>query len=267
MKALGAIVTSALLALLWSAAPAVAHALDVPQLSGRVNDYAHVLTAERAQALEAKLAAYERSSGHQLVLLTLDSLKGDAIEPFAIRVYDEWKLGVENRDDSVLLIVVPQERKVRIEVGYGLEGVIPDAIAARVIREVIAPAFRQEDYGGGIDAAFDALIRAAGGEDLPAAPSTAQPRRRSPLGLLPTLFVLFVLFLIMGGGGGGGRRRWLGPLLGAGMNSFGGGGYRGGGFSGGGFGGGGGGFGGGGGGGGFSGGGGGSGGGGASGGW
>jgi uncharacterized protein len=223
-----------LVALLW-ALPERAHALDVPSLSARVNDHAHVLAPERAAALEAKLAAYQQRSGHQLALLTIDSLQGDAIEPFAIRVAEQWKLGDAKRDDGLLLIVVPSERKLRIEVGYGLEGVLPDAVAARVIRETIAPAFQRGDYAGGIDQAFDVLMRTASGEAPPAAAPSTAPQgaaRRSPISMLVLLLFIFSLLSMTRRGRRLGGGMWLGPLIGAGMGGLGGG--RGGGFGGGG---------------------------------
>lgn len=236
MEALRAGLVGALLVALVASAPAIARALDVPELKGRVNDYAHVLQPERAQALEAKLAAYERSSGHQFALLTIDSLKGEALEPFAIRVAERWKLGDDKRDDGLLLIVVPAERKLRIEVGYGLEGVVPDAVAARVIREVMAPAFQRGDFAAGIDRGFEALMEAAGGEatsQQPAAGEQPQPEPRpSPLAWLVLLIFIFTL-LGSTRRNRRGRGMWLGPLIGAGMGGLGGG-RRGGGFRGGG---------------------------------
>jgi uncharacterized protein len=236
-----------LVALACALVPSSASALAVPALSGRVNDHANVLSAERAAALEQRLAAYEQETGHQLALLTVPSLEGDAIESFAIRVYDTWKLGDEKRDEGALLIVVPNERKLRIEVGYGLEGTVPDAIAARIIREVLAPAFQRGDFAGGIDAAFDAIMRAASGKAPPEGAAVQERRPRNEVArslalfgqiLLPALLIIVVNFM----GGGRGRRRrgggmWIGPSIGG----FGGG-FSGGGFGGGGFGGGGGGF-------------------------
>jgi uncharacterized protein len=229
-----AIACGALLAL-----PAASFARELPALRGRVNDLANVLPAERAAALEAKLAEHERRTQQQFALLTVPSLEGEAIEPYAVDVFEQWKLGDKKRDDGLLVVVAPNDRKVRIEVGYGLEGVIPDAIAARVIRDVMAPAFRENDYAGGIDAAFTALIATAGG-DPNALPEPQQARRQPKVSLMP-LLLPFIFFFILSrlGGGRRGRRRgmWMmGPGFGAG---FGGGGFSGGGFGGGGFGGGG----------------------------
>ena len=220
------------------ALPGAAHARELPALKGRVNDYANVLPPERAAALEAKLAEHERRTQQQFALLTVSSLEGDAIEPYAVDVFEQWKLGDKKRDDGLLVVLAPNDRKVRIEVGYGLEGVIPDAIAARVIRDVMTPAFRQNDYAGGVEAAFTALIATAGG-DPNALPPEPAARKQPKFSLLP-LLLPFIFFFILSrlGGGGRGRRRglWMmGPGFGAGMGGgFGGGGFGGGGFGGGG---------------------------------
>jgi uncharacterized protein len=231
------------------------HALEVPPLRSRVNDLAQLLPAERAAALEARLAAHEQQTQQQFALLTVPSLEGDSIEDFSIRVAEAWKLGNAKTDHGLVLVVAVKDRKTRVEVGYGLESVVPDAIAARVAREVLQPAFRQGDYAGGIDAAFGYLMQAARGEGTPA-PPRAEPRgRQSFLSGPLVLFLLFVLlpFLSRLGGRGGRRGRgmrgaWLPAIWGAGGGWGGGGGGwggGGGGFGGGGFSGGGGGFGGG----------------------
>jgi uncharacterized protein len=222
-----------------------AMALDVPKLAGRVNDLAGLLPASSAAALETRLADYEARTGNQFVLLTVPSLEGDEIASFGIRVAEHWKLGQKGKDNGLILIIAPQDKKMRIEVGYGLEGNVPDAIAARVIRDVLGPSFRRGDFAGGIDAAFGVLMHAASGEGSDALPPepTSQARKRSPfVALLPVLLPLLLFFLLSNAGGGGRRRGggfYVGPGFGGG---FGGGGRHGGG---GGFGGGGGGFGGG----------------------
>jgi uncharacterized protein len=242
-------------------------ALEVPPLEGRVNDRAGVLSAELRQRLEQRLAAYEQSSGHQFAVLTLKTLDGQPLEEFSIRVVEQWKLGKAGKDDGLLLLVVTGDHKVRIEVGYGLEGAITDALSSRVTRNVLAPAFRKGDYGGGIERALEALMAVASGGQVP--DSVAKPAARGPgaggvLGTLLTLLtvgpflgiLVFAFFLMNRGGRGGGfgrRGGWGGSDWssrggfggGFGGGGFGGGGFGGGGGSGGGFSGGGGGFGGG----------------------
>jgi len=223
-----------------------ADALEVPPLAGRVNDGATLLRAEQREALEQKLAAYERGAGHQFALLTIPTLDGDAIEDFSLRVVEKWQLGRADADDGLLMLIVPGDRRMRIEVGYGLEGAIPDALAGRIIRNVLAPAFRSEQYFAGIDRAFDLLIKAAGGQavDVPA----AKPRPSSSSSSGEFLLVLFaaLIAIVLGSsrrGGGGGALLLGSAMMGMGRHRRGG--FGGGGFGGGGFGGGGGGFGGG----------------------
>lgn len=243
------------------ALPRVASALDVPPLQAHVNDTAGMLSAGERAELEQKLVEYEHKTGRQFALLTIDSLDGDALESFSIRVVEAWKLGQKGKDSGLLLLVVQKERKLRVEVGYGLEGTVTDAFSAQLIRNVVVPAMRAGRAAVGLTQAFDLLMRQAAGEDVAApegpADTGSNGRSRSPFGWIVLLLflspVLIPLFLSSRRGGGG---RW------------GGGGWGGGGFGGGGgWGGGGGGWGGGGGGGGFSGGGGGFGGGGSSGSW
>ena len=117
-------------------------ALDVPPLRGRINDYAALLPGDRAQALESRLAAFEKETGHQVAVLTVPGLEGDSLEDFSIRVAEAWKIGKKGFDNGAILLVAQKDRKLRIEVGYGLEGVLPDAIANRIVQEVIVPRFR-----------------------------------------------------------------------------------------------------------------------------
>lgn len=139
-------------------------ALDAPRLTGRVNDLAKVLSAETQQRLEQKLAAFERETSNQIAVLTVPTLEGDDIAQFAIRVADAWKLGQEGRDNGVLLILAPAERKVRIEVGMGLQGVFPDITASRIIRDTMRPYLKSNDFNQGISVGVDAIIAATKGE-------------------------------------------------------------------------------------------------------
>jgi len=225
-----------------------AAALEVPaRPQGRVSDYAALLSQEQRARIEQRLAAIEAANSNQFAVAIFPSLEGESLEEFSIRLAGTWKVGHAGRDNGLLLLVFRDDRKVRIEVGYGLEGVITDALSGRVIRDELAPHFRQGDYAGGIEAAVDALDRASRGE-YAALPQPSQRGSRSPFGFLPFLLLLIILGAISSlrrrTAMIGGRRRhhggiwWIGP-----WGGFGGGG--GGGFGGGGFGGGGGGFGGG----------------------
>jgi len=157
-----------------------------------VTDTAGLLTPDRVAALEAKLARYEAETGHQLAVLVVDSTGDEPIESFALQTAMQAQLGRKGIDDGALLVVAKSDRRARIEVGYGLEGAIPDVIAKRVIEELLVPRFRTGDFAGGIDAATDALMRAARGEAMPA-PKRSPAARRSvndPIGLVLFLAVL-----------------------------------------------------------------------------
>ncbi|MET0792059.1 MAG: TPM domain-containing protein [Polyangiaceae bacterium] len=212
--------------------PSVAFALEVPPLVAHVNDTAGMLSeAERAQ-LEQQLSAYEQKTGRQFALLTIPTLDGDALESFSIRVVEAWKLGQKGKDSGLLLLIVQKEHKLRIEVGYGLEGSITDAFSSRLIRNVLVPAMRAGRVEAGLEQAFDLLMKQAAGEDVAGAEGVAPQsggRSSSPFGLLVLLLIaapiLIPILIAMGrGGGGGGGGRGGGGLGG------GGGGYRRGGF-------------------------------------
>lgn len=192
-------------------APTEERAPAVPRLSSPVEDRAQLLSAAAAQRLRAQLLDYQQSSGHQLALLTLPSLQGEAIEDFALKVAEQWRLGDKARDDGLLVMVAAQERKMRIEVGYGLEGAIPDALAARIVREVMAPAFRAGQYDKGITDAFAVLMKAAAGESTGLPPKAKAKTGGALRALLPFLFpMLFLLFALGRGGRGGGAASFLG---------------------------------------------------------
>ena len=139
----------------------------VPELSRRVTDLTATLSADQVAALESKLAAFEAKKGSQIAVLIVPTTQPEDIAQFGIRVADQWKIGRKKIDDGVILIVAKDDRKLRIEVGYGLEGAIPDAIAKRVIAETITPFFKAGDYYKGIDAGVQQLMRLIEGEPLP----------------------------------------------------------------------------------------------------
>ncbi len=198
----------ALVAGLVIALPGSARAeLPIPELTGRVVDRAGLLPADAARALDARLAAFEQETSHQIVVLTLPSLEGEAIESFSIRVAERWKIGQKGLDNGAIVIVAAEDRRARIEVGYGLEGVIPDAVAARILREHMIPEFRRGAMGDGIVAGVEALMAAARGEVM-AAPERAGRLPVQDMGA----FVHAVLFGTVFGavlGAFAGRRRPL----------------------------------------------------------
>lgn len=146
----------------WSASP-----LALPALSGRVVDTTATLDATARSALNERLARLESDKGAQVVILIVPTTQPERIEQYGIRLAEAWKIGRRGVSDGVIVIVARDDRAMRIEVGYGLEGAIPDAIARRIIDEQMAPRFRQGDFAGGLNAAVDALGRLIGGEALP----------------------------------------------------------------------------------------------------
>jgi uncharacterized protein len=154
------------LALLWVAAATAQ--VPVPALGARVTDLTSTLASDQRGALEAKLAAFERAKGSQVVVLIVPTTQPEEIEQFGIRVADAWKIGRGGKiDDGVILLVAKEDRRVRIEVGYGLEGALPDAIAKRIIEEEIVPRFRAGDFYGGIDAGVSRIVAVIEGEPMP----------------------------------------------------------------------------------------------------
>lgn len=178
----------------------------VPDLSHRVTDLTATLTAQQTAELDSQLAALEAQKGSQIAVLIVPTLDGEDIAQFGIRVADKWKIGRTKVDDGVILIVAKNDRKLRIEVGYGLEGAIPDAIAKRVIAETITPYFKAGDYYGGIAAGVGQLIKLIEGESLPA-PTRASQTDTSGESLLPFMVMGFVI------------GSFLAPILGRGTAS------------------------------------------------
>jgi uncharacterized protein len=232
-------------------ASSLALAIEVPPLRGRVNDYAGVMSQDQVRALESQLAQFEQETGHQIAVLTIPTLDGEDIEGFSIRVAENWKIGKKGFDNGVILLVAVKDRKLRLEVGYGLEGILPDAIAKRITSDYIVPRFRAQDYAGGIISGIDAVEKVIKQEPLPESARKPNQAPQSDFNSLAMFAVAFVIFALMAFSSGRRRRNqmWSGrgrhyPPIFWGGGGFGGGGF-GGGDSGGGFSGGGGGFGGG----------------------
>lgn len=207
-----------------------------------VHDEAGILSASAKSQMEALLQAHRDSTSTQIAVLIVPSLEGEDIDGYAVRVFEEWKLGQQGKDNGVLFLVAMQERQMRIEVGYGLEGVLTDALSSRINRNEVAPFFREGNYEAGIQAGVSAIIKAVAGEyknDDPA------PRKRGKKSSWSTIIFLLLIILFMSrrnrGGGGGMGGYWtaamMGNMLGGGRGSggsWGGGDFGGGGFSGGG---------------------------------
>jgi uncharacterized protein len=230
-----------------------AYALEVPPLEGRVNDRAGLLSPATKERLTARLAAHEQATGAQIAILTLDSLEGAPIEDYSMRVVEAWKLGKKGQDNGVLLLIAKNDHKMRIEVGYGLEGTLPDILAGRIVRDVLAPRFKQGDFDGGVSRAVEAIIGKTGGEAQAVANDgdeangqtdnrEAQAQKAAPqkptgvfgfvisviFGLLKFIFllffiVIFIVFSLLSRLGGG--RRGGGFFVGGGGSGGGGGGF------------------------------------------
>ena len=161
------ILPRALLAAALLLAPLAAADVAVPPLRARVTDLTSTLSGDQARALEQKLAAIEARKGSQVAVLLVPTTQPETIEQYAIRVFDQWKLGRNGVDDGVLLLVAKNDRKLRIEVGRGLEGAIPDAFAKRIIDDEITPQFKQGNFSGGISAGVDRIAKLIEGESMP----------------------------------------------------------------------------------------------------
>ncbi|WP_436355623.1 TPM domain-containing protein [Brevundimonas sp. CEF1] len=199
---------------LWLAAlPTLAAEIQFPALTGRVVDDAQLLSPEQEQTLTGKLATLEQQTGDQLVVVTLPSLQDQEIEDFGYQLGRHWGIGQKENDGGALLIVAPNERKVRIEVGYGLEGVLTDAYSSLIIRNDILPAFRQGDYAAGIIAGTDAVIAQLTADPAEAqaraaeAKSAASEREKPILPAIIIFLIFFFLFISLVGAAAGGKRR------------------------------------------------------------
>ncbi len=207
---------------------------------GHVNDFADMLNRSDRQQLEQKLRNYRDTTTTVIAIATLESLNGISIEETATTLFNKWNLWEGDQDNGVLIVVAREERKMRIEIGYGLEGAVPDIMAGRIIREIITPNFKRGDYYAGLDRATSAIIQLASGEFTGQLAEEQSSEDNDMASFI--IFILFVIFVVYssarkGGGKGKGkrRRRTFGPggfiFLGGG-GGFGGGSSGGGGFGG-----------------------------------
>lgn len=190
----------------------------VPPPTTRVTDLTGTLSSPQRQALEERLAAFEAAKGSQIAVLIVPTTEPETIDQYAIRVAEQWKLGRKGVDDGALLLVAKNDRKLRIEVGYGLEGALPDAGAKRIVSDIITPYFKQGDFYGGIQAGVDRMIRVIDGEPLPPPkPRGASGSHELDLGAVLGIVVLGIVFTsilssVLG--------RFFGSALGAGGTGF-----------------------------------------------
>jgi uncharacterized protein len=212
LRALPALVA---ILLVWLVACAPALALSTPTfpaLTGRVVDEARLLSPAREAELTGKLAALERDTSDQLVVVTVNSLQGYEIEDYGYQLGRAWGIGQAGGNNGVLLIIAPEERKVRIEVGYGLEPVLTDALSALIIQNQILPSFRTGGYEAGITRGVDAIdtqLRLDPAEALARAAEAEPPRTQVPVRAIVIIGIVFLLLLfsLIGGAASGGRRR------------------------------------------------------------
>lgn len=186
-----------------------AYALDIPKLQGYVNDYANMISPQAKTELENELKSFEQTDSTQIVILTIPSLEGNAIEDFGIRVAEAWKIGQKNKDNGVIFIASKQDRKMRIEVGRGLEGKLTDLMAGRIIDLVVKPRFKRGDFDGGFIAGVSSLIDTTRGEFK--AESEQRPQKTYNFSQVITFLIfggIIILFL-------GSISRVLGAIAGA----------------------------------------------------
>jgi len=196
-----------------SALTSLSFALDVPSLTGRVVDLAHVLPPNTVESLTARLKAHEETTSNQVTVLVLPSLEGEPLESYSHRVATTWKLGQKGADNGVLLLVAMKERKIRIEVGYGLEGALTDARSAQIIRGEIVPRFRAGDAPGGVAAGVDAILKTIEGTYQSA--EKAAPERDTDV--IGQVVVAVIVGLVVGLGLMS-VHRLLGPVAGTGLS-------------------------------------------------
>ena len=186
---------------------------SIPPLSAHVTDLTSTLTVDERGRLDAKLASFEHEKGSQIAVLLVPSVKPETIEQYALRVVETWKVGRKGVDDGVLLLVAKQDRKLRIEVGYGLEGVLNDATAKRIVSETISPPLKEGHFYAGIDAGVDAIVRVIGGDALPPPKHLASSSGVNGSSMNTLLPIAFILVVVVGGI----LRRIFGRFIGAGI--------------------------------------------------
>jgi len=183
----------------------------IPALTAPVTDLTHTLTPEQTATLDQELRDFAVRKGSQIAILIVPTTAPEAIEAYSIRVVDAWKLGRKTQDDGVLLLVAKDDRAMRIEVGYGLEGAIPDAIAKRIIAEVITPQFKRGDFYSGLQAGVEQIMKLIDGESLP--PPKAATSPKGSINSTETAFFLLIAAVFVGSA----LRAALGRTVGSGL--------------------------------------------------
>lgn len=185
-------------------------AAHIPAPTGFVNDFAGVLSVSEKQSLEENLVAYQKLSGNEITIALLRSLEGDTVEEVAVRTFEEWKIGEKGKDNGILFLAAIDDRKMRIEVGYGLEPLLTDGEAGEILRRDVTPAFREEKYGEGVEAAVEAIEKELSGSAEEAESGTPQSKPFPvPFFVLVFLFIYLCAFMARS------KSVWLGGVAGA----------------------------------------------------
>lgn len=189
--------------------PLSVFAQEFPKPTGFVNDFAQVLSSETRETLENDLVSFERETTVEIAVVTVKSLGEITIEDYAVRLFEDWQIGKKEKDNGILLLVAPNEKKLRIEVGYGLEPILTDAKAGRIIREKITPAFKEGDFDKGVVSGIEAIQKVAGGdEEVFSKTETSEP-------FLAVLLILFILLIYIAGFLARTKGFWAGGIIGA----------------------------------------------------
>jgi len=197
---------------------------DIPEQGGFwVHDEANVLSSQGKHRLESILKAEQDSTSNQIAILIIPSLEGGSLEEYSMRVAEKWKMGKREKDNGALLLISIQDRLMRIEAGYGLEGTLTDAMSSRIIRNEIAPHFRNGDYEAGVEAGVTGIIKAISGEYVNEDPLPQKRHaKKFPLGTIVIIIIIIILASRGRRGGGGGHwssgRGWIGPIGGMGSS-------------------------------------------------
>lgn len=189
--------------------PLSVFAQEFPKPTGFVNDFAQVLSSETRETLENDLVSFERETTVEIAVVTVKSLGEITIEDYAVRLFEDWQIGKKEKDNGILLLVAPSEREVRIEVGYGLEPILTDAKAGRIIREKITPAFKEGDFDKGVVSGIEAIQKVAGGDE------EVFSKTETSEAFLAVLLILFILLIYIAGFLARTRGFWAGGIIGA----------------------------------------------------
>ena len=186
-------------------------AQEFPERVGHVNDFAEILPSSYRQSLEQELVDFDNETTAEIAVVTIDSLEDGSIEDYTVRLFEDWKIGKKEKDNGILVLIAQEERKIRIEVGYGLEPIITDGRAGRIIREQMRPAFRNEDYEGGVLAAVTQIkdyIRSG------QPPLGIEKTREEAKNILPLLIFAFIIFIYIASFLGRTKEFWPGGVIG-----------------------------------------------------